>query len=328
MKNKKIVLITGVTGFIGTHLALKLVKEGYDVYGITKPSVTKNLKRFNSFLEDVHVINCDVSDFYSTNNVLKKVDPDIVVHLAALSPVRDSFEKPFSYINTNMVGTTNIVQAILKFDEPSKKLIYASTAEVYGEQKTSPTKESAPLNPTSPYAITKVATDMYVRMASSVYGLDTTVMRCTNSYGRKSDTSFFVEYLITNMLAGNKIFVGAPNSVRDYMYVDDHVNAYLKAIQVKHKSGEAFNFGIGKGLTNKDVALMIADLIGYDKNKFVFGQYPPGYPLRPIESDQSFIVLDSTKARKTLKWMPKESFDNGIRKTIEYWKNALQDNRY
>ena len=320
----KKILITGITGFIGTHLALKLKQENYLVYGITKPSVTKNLSYFRGFLKDVNVINCDISDYYSTNNVIERVNPDIIIHLAALSPVRDSFEKPFSYISTNIVGTTNIVESMLKLEKHNeKKLIYASTAEIYGEQKVKPTKEEVQLNPTSPYAITKAATDMYVRMASNVYGLDTTVMRCTNSYGRKFDTSFFVEYLITSMLKKEKVYIGAPNSIRDYMYVSDHVNAYVQAIDVEHKIGEAFNFSIRNEMTNKDVAFKIAEELNFDTRNIILGKYPPNYPLRPLESDQTFISLDNTKAKRVLDWKPKVSFEEGLSETIDYWKKAV-----
>ena len=315
------ILITGITGFIGTHLALRLKQEGYIVYGITKPSVTKNLALFKEFLADVKVINCDISDYYSTYNIINKIDPNVIVHLAALSPVRDSFEKPFSYINTNMVGTTNIVQTLLKLKNlEEKKLIYASTAEVYGEQKSKPTKEDVQLNPTSPYAITKTATDMYVRMAANIYGLNTTVMRCTNTYGRKFDTSFFVEYLITTMLKQEKVYIGAPNSIRDYMYVDDHVNAYMQAIRLDHKSGEAFNFASQNEMTNKEVASKIAKVLNFDTHNIILGKYPPSYPLRPLESDQTFISLDATKAKRILKWKPQVSFKDGLNETIRYWK--------
>lgn len=322
----KKILITGITGFIGTHLALKLKQEGYIVYGITKPSVTKNLAQFKEFLRDITVINCDVSDYYSTYNIISKINPDVVVHLAALSPVRDSFEKPFSYISTNIVGTTNIVQSLLKLQNTEeKKLIYASTAEVYGEQKSKFIKEDVALNPTSPYAITKAATDMYVRMASNIYGLNTTVMRCTNSYGRKFDISFFVEYLITTMLKKEKVYIGAPDSIRDYMYVDDHVNAYVQAIRLDHKSGEAFNFASQNEMTNKEVAFKIADGLNFDTRNIILGKYPPNYPLRPLESDQTFISLDITKAKRILKWKPQVSFKDGLNETIKYWKKNVSN---
>jgi len=127
------------------------------------------------------------------------------------------------------------------------------------------------------------------------------------------------------MLKNQKVYVGAPNSIRDYMYVDDHVNAYLQAIHVNHKSGEAFNFATGNEMTNKEVALKIADTLNYDKRNIILGKYPPNYPLRPLESDQTFISLDTTKAKKILKWKPQVSFKEGLGKTVNYWKNMVSN---
>ncbi len=322
---KGTVLVTGVTGFIGSHLALRLANDGYEVYGLTKPSVSKDMRSLQDFLKDVTVFTCDISDYHSVYNLLKSVDMDTVVHLAALSPVRDSFEKPFSYAQTNIVGTMNIAHSLLNLpDFEKRRLVYASTAEVYGAQKTSPITEESPLNPSSPYAVTKASTDLYLRMLARVYGMGTTIMRCTNTYGRKLDTSFFVEYLVTSMLKGNKIYIGAPNSVRAYMYVDDHVDAYVKAIEKRDIKGEAFNFCVERGMSNGDVALKIADLIGYDRKNIEPGKYPPNYPVRPIESDQPFIVLDSRKAKEVLGWSPAVSLDDGLKKTIDFWREKLK----
>ena len=320
----KKVLITGVTGFIGSHLALALSKKGYEVYSIIKHSTSRDMKSLSPFLKDTIILTCDISDYQSVSHTIKNVDPDIVVHLAALSPVRDSFERPFGYVQTNIVGTMNIAHSMLELaDFKKKKLIYASTAEVYGIQKVQPTKEDAALNPSSPYAITKAMTDMYLRMMPSIYGLNTTVMRCTNTFGRKLDASFFVEYVITNILKREKVYIGAPDSIRDYMYIDDHVNAYIKAIEHPEVSGEAFNAAPGIGLTNKEVAFKIAEMLGYDKKKIVLGKYPPNYPIRPLESDQPFIVLDNTKIKKMLGWKPEIKFEEGLKKTIDYWKYKM-----
>lgn len=318
----KTILITGITGFIGMHLARSLTQKGYEVYGVTKPSMSRDITAFKDFLRDVAVLTADVSDYQSIYNTLKAVDMDTVVHLAALSPLRDSFEKPFSYVQSNIVGTMNVAYSVLNLpDFENRKLIYASSAEVYGIQKVKPTKEEAALNPSSPYAVTKAATDMYLRMLTKVHGLNVTVMRCTNTFGRKLDTSFFVEYAVTNMLKGNRLYVGAPNSVRDYMYVDDHVNAYIKAIEHPKIKGEAFNFSTRIGRTNKEVAFQIADTIGYNKKNIVLGMYPPNYPMRPIKSDQPFILLDNTKARKMLGWEPKVGFKEGLARVVSYWKD-------
>jgi nucleoside-diphosphate-sugar epimerase len=164
---------------------------------------------------------------------------------------------------------------------------------------------------------------MYIKMANQVYGLNSTIMRCTNTYGRKINTALFTEYVITTMLKGGKVYIGAPDSIRDYMYIDDHVDAYVKAIENFGIKGEAFNFGIGLGKTNKEVAFMVADILGYDKGNIVIGRYPPDYPSRPPESDQPFIVLDSTKAHHMLGWKPQVSLEEGLKRSIAYWKNKV-----
>ena len=321
----KRVLITGVSGFIGSHLAKELCEKGYEVYGVLKFSTSRDIKALSPFLKDVIVLTCDIGDYSSVNNTLKSIDPDVVIHLAALSPVRDSFEKPLSYVKINIDGTLNIAHSMLTMpDFDKKKLIYASTAEVYGIQRTSPIKEDAPLNPSSPYSTTKAMTDQYLRMMASVYGLNTTVMRCTNTYGRKLDASFYIEYLITTMLTGEKIYIGAPNSIRDYMYVTDHVNAYVKAIENYNIKGEAFNASVMEGITNREIAYKIADILGYDKRNIILGKYPLNYPLRPLVSDQPFILLDNNKIKDKFGWKPTVFLEKGINITIDYWKEKIK----
>lgn len=321
----KKILVTGVSGFVGSHLALALAEQGNEVYGIIKPSTSRNIMGLKIFLHDTVLLTCDIIDYQAVSHTLKSVNPDVVIHLAALSPVRESFERPFSTVNANVLGTLNIAHSMLELpDFKKRKLIYASTAEVYGIQKINPIKEEAPHNPSSPYASTKSMTDSYLRMMTFVYGLNTTVMRSTNTYGRKLDTSFFIEYVISKMLNKETVYIGAPDSIRDYMYIDDHVNGYIKAIEHDGIKGQAFNLGWGKGYTNKEVAFKIADIIGFNKKNIILGEYPPNYPLRPIESDQPFIVLDNVKAKKMLEWEPKVKFDDGLMKTISFWKEKLK----
>ena len=319
------VLITGVTGFIGSNLAKRLVKLGHSVYGVTRHCASRSLKPIEEILDNIVLLTADITDPMSISQALRSANPDYLFHLAALTPVRLSFEKPFEYERVNYLGTMNIIHALMKLpDYEKKKIIVASTAEVYGfhKEEEKPLKESALLNPTSPYAVSKVAADMYVRMASKVYNVDGVVLRPVNTYGRKFETRFLVEYIITSMLRGEKVYVGAPESIREYMYVDDHVNAYIHAME-RERKGQAYNIATGKGIENRDLAERIAKLIGYGKNKIVFGSYPPGYPLRPILSDQPYILLDSTKARQELKWEYEVELDEGLEKTIKYWQDAI-----
>lgn len=317
-------LITGIMGFIGSHLARKLVDDNVEVYGVVRRVASRNIEVIHDLLQDITIISGDVSDYVSILNAVKTANPDVIFHLAALSPVRDSFERPFEYQQSNYIGTMNIAHSLLALQDPqTRHFIAASTAEVYGIQKNKPLKESLPLNPSSPYAVSKAAADLYLRMMFNSYNLNGTILRPTNSYGRKFDTSFMVEYTVTQMLKGQKVYVGSPDSIRDYMYVDDHVNGYMLSMANKKANGQVYNVGTGIGVTNRELAIMIADKIGFDKKNLVFGSYPPGYPYRPLISDQSSIILDSTKIRKELGWKPTISLSEGIDKVISYFRKNI-----
>jgi len=314
------VLITGILGFVGSHLAEKLVDNGDEVYGVVRRVANRNMNTVEKILKDITLVTGDITDYASTRNAIKTANPDVVVHLAALSPVRDSFERPFEYQQANLVGTMNVAHSLLELpDARTRRMIAASTAEVYGLQKNQPLKESTPLKPLSPYAVSKAAGDLYLQMMFLTYDLHGAIIRPANSYGRKFDSSFIIEYLVTEMIKGEDVYVGAPDSIRDYMYIDDHVNAYFLAIKNVKADGQIFNAGTGIGITNRELALMIADKIGYDRKKIKLGSYPLGYPLRPAISDQPYIVLDATRIKKALDWSPHVNLSEGLDKVITYF---------
>jgi GDP-mannose 4,6-dehydratase len=319
------ILITGIMGFIGSHLAARMVDDGHEVYGVVRRVANRNMEAIGQILREITLISGDITDYVSIRNAVKIAMPDIVVHLAALSPVRESFERPFEYEQANLVGTMNVAHALLELPDPqTRKLVAASTAEVYGLQEEKPLKESFYLRPTSPYAVSKAAADLYLQMMFHTYGLHGSIMRPANSYGRKFDTSFMIEYLINQMLKGERIFVGAPDSIRDYMYVDDHVNAYFLIIKNAKANGQVYNAGTGIGISNRELAELVAKKTGYDRKKIKFGSYPPGYPFRPSISDQPYIVLDATKIKKELNWTATVSLDEGIDKSISYFRTKMQ----
>jgi UDP-glucose 4-epimerase len=313
------VLITGILGFVGSNLAKRLVKDGYEVYGVARRVASRNLEVIQEISKDITLVSGDISDYVSIRNAVKTVNPDVIFHLAALSPVRDSFERPFEYQQANYIGTMNVAHSMLELQDPqTRKLLAASTAEVYGLQENKPMGEELSLYPSSPYAVSKAAGDLYLRMMFNSFNLNGTILRPTNSYGRKFDNSFIIEYLITQMLKGNKIYIGSPDSVRDYMYIDDHVSAYVLAMKNRKALGQVYNVGTTIGVSNKELALMIAKKIGFDSAEIVLGSYPPGYPFRPQVSDQPSIVLDSAKIKKELSWAPTVTLSEGLDKVIEY----------
>ncbi len=315
------VMLTGILGFIGSHMAEKLASQGHDVYGLVRRVANRSMAPIAELLNDITLLSGDITDYVSTRNAIRTANPDAIIHLAALSPVRDSFERPFEYQQTNLVGTMNVAHALLELPDPgSRKLVAASTAEVYGLQGIKPLKETLPLFPSSPYAVSKAAGDLYLQMMFNTYQLHGSIMRPANSYGRKFDTSFIIEYLVTQMLKGETVYIGAPESIRDYMYVDDHVSAYLRALEDEAGDREVFNVGTGVGVSNQALAKLVAEKTGFEEKKIKLGSYPPGYPYRPSASDQPYIVLDSSKIKRILNWEPTISLNQGIDRVIAFFK--------
>jgi len=312
------VLLTGCTGFVGSNLAKRLIEDGYNVYGLVRHSSRRDLRHLEDVLEKMHIIEGDFTEYHSACSAIAATNPQFVLHVGALTPVRLSFEDPFPFIPINFQGTVNLIHGMLE-KAPRARLIYASTAEVYGWQEKKPIPETATFNPASPYAVSKAAADQYVQMSMRVYGLKATILRPINTYGRKGERGYFVEYLVTSMLKGDTVYVGAPDSVRDYMFVDDHVNAYIESMESEKAVGQAFNVSPGKPVTNKELTQLVAKLTDFEK-KIMFGSYPPGYPQRPAQWDPDYLVLDSRKINKLLGWKPKVTLESGLLKTIECWK--------
>jgi dTDP-glucose 4,6-dehydratase len=313
------VLITGCTGFIGSSLATRLVENGYEVYGLVRHTSRTELDSLRPVMDRVHFIEGDLCEFHSIFSAVESSNPQFVLHLGALTPVRLSYEDPFPYLRINFLGTCNLVHSILD-KAPRARMIAASTAEVYGWQGSDPVKEETRLRPCSPYAVSKTASDEYIQMAMEVYGLKATVLRCNNTYGRRREKSFLVEYLVTSMLDGGPVYVGTPDHVRDYMWVDDHVNAYLLSMREEAAQGEVFNVSPGNPISNIDLARKLADKLDYE-GRIVEGSYPPGYPMRPAKLDQKYIVLDASKIREKLGWKPSVTLDRGMTMVIEHWKS-------
>ena len=314
------VLVTGITGFIGSRLATRLVREGYNVHGLIRHSSERELGRIREVISQIRLIEGDLGTFHSILSAVEASKPEIIFHLGALTPVRLSFDDPYPYIATNFEGTVNLVHAILS-EAPNARLIAASTAEVYGWQHgDKPIKEDALLNPASPYAVTKSAADQYIQMATRVYHLKGTALRPINSYGRTGEGGFFTEYLISKMLSGETCFIGAPDSVRDYMFAEDHVSAYTLAAKSSRSIGQVYNVSPGNPITNSELSRILTRMTGY-QGKIVFGSYPPGYPQRPISQDPQYLVLDSSKISNELGWKPSYTLEEGLKQTVDMWKS-------
>jgi dTDP-glucose 4,6-dehydratase len=316
------ILLTGCTGFVGAQLTRKLQERGHTVYALIRHTTRRDLTPLGDVAASVRFIEGDITDYHSMESAVEFCCPHIVVHLAALTPVRLSFDDPLPYMRVNLLGTTILIHTVLE-RAPKAKVVVASSAEVYGWQPLEPTNENARLCPSSPYGVSKAAADQYVQMATQVYGLRAVILRCNNTYGRIGEPNFLTEYAINSMLKGDPVYVGTPNHIRDYMFIDDHVNAYLLAIDNDAAVGNVFNVSPGNPIANIELVKKIAALLGYC-GRIVENSYPPGYPRRPNSVDTEYIALDSSKIRSELGWRPTVSLEEGLRRTIEAWRGAQQ----
>ena len=287
------VLITGVTGFIGSQIAKKLVEDDEnEVIGLVRVSSnTSMFEPIKDIMNKLDVRYGNFTDYHSIKKIIKDAAPHYIVHVGAQTSVRHSFELPMEFNEANYLGTINLVHAALEISS-FKKFIFASTMETYGWQlQKKPFKEEQQLNPASPYAASKVACEVYLRMAQKAFGLPYLISRACNTYGREHSTGFVTEYIAASMLKNQTVYLGTPNAVRDMMYVEDHVSAYLTMLK-SNAVNDTFNFGTGSMTPMKEIAEKLKGLTSF-KGKIVHN-FPPNYPWRPVVED--FLSLDAAKA--------------------------------
>lgn len=305
------ILVTGAGGFIGTHLVPKLVEQGYDVFALER-YVTG---RYTQFARDIITLYADITDFHSTRQAVAESRPDVLIHLAAISANSYAYNHPHEVLNTNYLGTVNLAEACMRELPSFQHFLYAGSSEEYGSNPNPPFTEESQVLPHSPYAVAKVASDLYLRYLHRAYGFPATVLRCFNTFGRKDNKHFAVEKVVTQALQGKEIHMGDPTPVRDFMYVDDHVNAYLTVLANRDKAlGEVFNFCTGIPTTIGNMVEKVIELTNYKGAPFW-----KTIPTRPL--DIKILVGDPTKAQTILGWKAKYSLEEGLRKTIEYWRN-------
>jgi len=319
------IFITGVTGFLGDKLSDRLFKSGHEI-GCYVRNISAGDKAENT--EDMILGNKrsgmslyfgDVTDFVAIRNSLREFQPDVVVHLASQTSVAYSFTHPFEVAQTNFIGTMNIVEAAREVMPDLKRFIWSGTAEEYGNQDEFPIKETSPLRAASPYGVTKIAAEKYLKYLFDAYDFPVTMFRNTNSYGRLNNHQFVIESMIFQMLNDTKIArFGDPEPIRDFLYSDDLLEAYVQAIEStsENLNGESINVSTGLGISIRDLANKISQKTNY-KGEIKWDCFPK----RAMEIKN--LTMDNTKVKRIMNWEPKDSLDSGLDKTIKWWQSKL-----
>ncbi len=307
-------LVTGGAGFIGANF-VHLTLSDYSDYKITvvdSLGYAGNINNLNDVEDKINFVQGDITDAELMDNLVAK--NDIVLHFAAESHNDNSLISPWPFVNSNIIGTYTILEAVRKH---SKRLHHISTDEVYGDLEIDdPNRftESTPYNPSSPYSSTKAGSDLLVKAWVRSFGVQATISNCSNNYGPYQHIEKFIPRQITNILSDIKPkLYGTGEQVRDWVHVDDH-NSAVHTILQKGKIGEVYLIGADGEKSNKEVIESILEAMGKPTDWYEHVKDRPGHDMR--------YAIDSSKIRKELGWKPKYTdFSDGLAQTIDWYKN-------
>ncbi len=303
------ILVTGANGFVGENLVSRLCQDkNFEVHGIDeKPGDAEGRAV-------IHRV--DLTEYQNVSNLVKQLQPDYVIHLAALTSVSYSYDHYIEVANANYTATVNLAESCHREAPNLKQFIFTGSTEEHGVALSDRSKkltEESEFRPNSPYAVSKVAAELYLKYMDAAYSFPYTVLRAVNTYGRKRSASFFIERTVTQMLAHGDVMLGDPDVVRDWLYIDDHVNAYIKALGNRNALRQAIIISTGKGYSTRETAELAARLTSF-RGTIKWNTIPH----RPL--DAKVIIGDNSKAKRLLGWEPQYSLEEGLKKTIEYWK--------
>jgi len=316
MKN---IIVTGGLGFIGSNLIELLLKKNYNVINVDKITYSSNFYNTKEFENNskYKFIKCDIN-----NKKIKKIfnlyQPIGIFNLAAETHVDRSIDSPKSFIDSNILGVFNILEIFRKFSKKNKKtrLIHISTDEVFGDILIGRSDENYPYKPSSPYAASKASSDHLVSSYIRTYNIPAIVTNCSNNYGPKQHPEKLIPKLIYNMFSNKPLPIyGKGTNSREWIYVKDHCEALIKVFE-KGKIGNFYNIGSNKNQTNLEICKKLIDIADQNKVlgknvKIKFVKDRPGHDIR--------YALNSSKLKKELKWSPKTTLSNGIKKTFQWY---------
>jgi len=316
------VLVTGADGFIGSHLVELLIKYGYKVRALSYYNSFNNWGWLEEIdcLNDIEVITGDIRDAFFCKKLLK--DIDIVFHLAALIAIPFSYTSPNLYIETNIQGTLNLLQASL--ENNVKRFIHTSTSEVYGTAKYIPIDENHPLQPQSPYSASKIGADSIAMSFYHSFNLPVTIARPFNTYGPRQSARAVIPTIITQILNGEKeIKLGDTAPTRDFNYVIDTCEGFVALIKNNNTIGEVVNICSNYEISVKDTLELIKNITNSDVKFTIDSQR-----FRPKNSEVYRLFGDNSKIKRLTSWKPKYSLKKGLQETIKWFKKPKNLTRY
>lgn len=309
-------LVTGAAGFVGSHLVERLVMSGYRVRCFVRYTST-NQRGFLTELSSTNKIEIMTGDLRDAEAVRQAVQGmNVIFHLGALVGIPYSYVHPFEVIDTNVMGTVNILLAARHYGV--SQVIYTSTSEVYGTAQYVPIDEKHPLQGQSPYSASKIGAEKIVESFHLSFGLSTTVIRPFNIYGPRQSARAVIPTIITQALALDEIRLGNFDATRDFTYVGDTVAALIMAAESDHAIGRTLNVGSNFEISIRNIAEMVIRLVGR-KVTLVEDETR----LRPIKSEVQRLWADSTLAQQTIGWKPSVSLEEGLGHTIRWISQSL-----
>ncbi len=313
------IFVTGACGFIGSHLIERLTKLNHNVKAFTYYNAQNSYGWLDNIdpkiLKNIEIISGDIRDYEFLNKNIKKIDT--IIHLAALIGIPYSYHASRSYIDTNVSGTFNILDCA-KNNNVSKTII-TSTSEVYGTAQRVPIEENHLLNAQSPYAASKIGADQLALSFNKSFKLPVSILRPFNTFGPRQSARAIIPTIITQILKSNKIKLGNLTPTRDFTYVEDTVDAFVKALKASKISGEVINIGNNFEISIKDTLEIIKEIYGKEVQLIKDKKR-----IRPKNSEVNRLLASTKKAQRLLKWKPqyagKKGFRKGILKTINWFK--------
>ena len=305
------IFITGAAGFIGSNFTHYLAQKGFgDIVILDNLTYAGDLENLNDL--EFPVERVDIADKSHLAQVFRKYKPRFIFHFAAESHVDNSINDVYPFVDTNIIGTINLLNLALKYDV--EKFHHISTDEVYGAlgYEDPPFTETTPYDPQNPYSASKAASDHFVTAFYNTYGLPVVITNCSNNYGPRQHREKLIPKTITNIMEGKKIPVyGQGQNIRDWIYVEDHCRAILD-VWYGGAIGEKYNIGGECEVKNIDLVKTIIKVMGASEDLIEYVDDRPGHDLR--------YAIDNAKIKKALNFRPQHTLEEGLSKTIIWYK--------